>query len=325
MFCLCLAAGVWAGQQVRNSFQSNRIVKAPGFLPNPATAEPETGLIVAPTGALDSIPTYPVPSVTETPAPLPTSTLPLTTAPIATQPPLPTPTSTAIIEPTQDRALVASPTPAEAVQEIKPGGSQRNILIITVDDLNAETAQLISVWLALYVTGTPHFTLMPVYPAGALQDQPVAPTGDTLAQAFSLNAGGNPSSEFLQVLTERGAWWDATLLLDLTIAENLIDIAYAGEHLPDAGTLQPAFSTHPQDGQDVFLAQAWLGQKFCQNLADPTEDEYPRLLDLFALIPAHLRTDMDLQIVRDELQAIMAQSANIICEIPVLSGGGMEP
>lgn len=291
-------------------------------------ALPETGLVIAPTSALGAMPTYPLPEITETAAQLPTSTPPPTALPTAqpsaTQPPLPTPSSSPAPAPTQEIIPPAPQPTEEPIQDYGPSGSQRNILVIAVDDLYAQETRLISVWLVLSVTGTPHFTLMPLYPQVYPQDMS-SPLPDSLAQSFALNASGEPSSAFLEALEERGAWWNATILLDQTVVDSVIDIAYHGEHLPGKEAILPAFSPDPQHHQDTLLAQAWLGQMFCQNLADPARDEAPQLFNLLSMIPAHMRTDLDLKIIREELKSILAQSAAITCEIPVLSGGGVEP
>jgi hypothetical protein len=96
----------------------------------------------------------------------------------------------------------------EAVSK-PPGASyQRNIAIIHIDDLQASSPKLISIWGLILYFPEPKVILQPLYPLDVQGNQ-------DLAGRFSLTANGEPNQVFMKFLAEDNQiTWDNYLLVD---------------------------------------------------------------------------------------------------------------
>ena len=244
-------------------------------------------------------------------------------------PPTPTPPAAS-----QAAALppLASPTPAVAPADIKSperpqlASRQRNLLVIGVDDLGAFEPRLESVWMAIYLPGNPHFMLLPVYPSpkAASEEQSLNPP---LPQLFELGATKAPGVRFLEALEADGLWWTGYLILDhVALADVAEFLGGAGELSTEVGAFDLAsLPLAAVDSQQALLGQARLLQALCTNIDRLSLEDHWRLPHLFGLIPAHAVTDLDLNQVSAEWQALLGQAGGIACEYPYLSQTSLHP
>jgi len=196
---------------------------------------------------------------------------------------------------------------------------QRNILVIGVDNLEAPAPRLESVWLILYLTETPIFTLMPLYPS-VLTETGQPPQEDRLlAENFGLEANGLPVETFLATLKEWGIWWSAYILLDeAAMVQGMGLVAQMDAGLRLEG--EQLFTDIPSPWEDfnaAYKGQTWLVQRLCAS-ATLRQAKDIDLSPFFNLIPHHLRTDLNAPQIAAEWLDFMAHGGGIRCELPFL-------
>ena len=120
--------------------------------------------------------------------------------------------------------FTTTPAPEQQANIRHPSGPrsipsrQRNFLIIGLDYKKQETAQLQSVWLAVYTLEFNRIIFMPIFPnpeKDAFNQQ--------LAAAFRLDAEDQPNEAFFRHLEEVVPWWDGYVLFDHFETITLID------------------------------------------------------------------------------------------------------
>ena len=98
-----------------------------------------------------------------------------------------------------------------------PDNDQFNILIIGVDNLENQDADLESIWLAAYVEHSSKITLIPVFPS---PDNPAL--NHALTRSFKLD-GDKPGKDFWDVMRKTNLWWKGYLISDIAASIRLID------------------------------------------------------------------------------------------------------
>lgn len=230
------------------------------------------------------------------------------------KPPLPTPTQPAVM-----------PTP------VIVGGSQpvqqNNILIIGVDDLEAPTPQLESAWLVLYISQTPHFTLMQIYPGKPSGQGDAGSPKIDLASLFQSGQQGSPDPDFFSELKARGLWWSGYIMVDRSAIAETIDLIakLSGEsedqmlsHGSRAVARVP-FTGHDPHG--AYQGQVELVQKLCSAALHLNTDHISKLEDLFLLFGSHIISDIGREQLAAEMVGMLVYGNRISCELPFLSAG----
>jgi len=225
------------------------------------------------------------------------------------QPPLPIPTT-----PVQ-------PSEVHDLSENKPV-PQNNVLLIGVDDLESPAPRLESVWLILYITQTPHFTLMPIYPNKPPKaGKPASPDSD-LAKLFQGDPQGPPGPDFFSELKARGLWWSGYILIDRQALSEIIEKVSGLSTVGESEDPAQAVARVPfagKDPQGAYLMQAEIAQDLCRAAANLNADHISKIENLFLLYSRHIQSDIDREQAAAELVGMLVQGSSITCEFPSLA------
>jgi hypothetical protein len=232
--------------------------------------------------------------------------------------PLPTPTQATEI-PTPAAAIPAL-TLVEGSQPVQ----QNNILVIGVDDLEAQAPRLESAWLVLYIAQTPHFTLMQIYPGKTSGSGDAGSPGVDLASLFQSDPQGSPGPDFFSELKARGLWWSGYIILDrLALAEAIdliAELSGAGvEQVLSPGSAAVArvpFAWH--DPQGAYQGQVELIQKLCTAALNLHPDHLGKLEGYFLLFDRHIMSDIGREQLAAEMVGMLVHDSRITCELPFL-------
>lgn len=224
-------------------------------------------------------------------------------------------------------ATPAQPPVMPSPDENKPV-AQNNILLVGVDDLESPTPRLESAWLILYITQTPHFTLMPIYPdTPPKAGKPAQPVTD-LAKLFQDDPQGPPGPDFFSELKARGLWWSGYILIDRQALSEIIDrvsgLSAQGESedLPQGAQAVARIPFAGKDPQVASLMQAEIAQQLCKAAGNLNADHINELEDLFLLYTRHIQSDIDREQAAAELVGMLVQGSRITCEFPTLASDG---
>lgn len=198
-----------------------------------------------------------------------------------------------------------------------PATGQRNLLVIGVDRLEGDSAQLQSLWLVLYFPGRSPLTLMPLYPR---QAGPERSEHADLAEAFSLDRSGEPGPAFFERLRHEQVWWSGYLLLDEPTLAAFLDrlggVDLGGAHLDGAQALA-AIPRPWQDRQAALQGQTALLRAACQQVGTRLSSNQD-LAGLVGGLARQVRSDLDIvETARDWLQAA-GPLPSLECEFPLL-------
>jgi len=171
--------------------------------------------------------------------------------------------SAALAREQQARALAGAQVTGQPQEEENQAGiealpsGQRNILVIGVDDLQADEPALESLWLILYYPPAPGINLAPLFPA-RLQNDPE--TGLALDEAFALDENGTPVPAFFESIQRRDLWWNNYMLIDRPEWESWSISLAARWAMPGTAPSCRLTSSPPQPGIRKAL---WLPTRRC--------------------------------------------------------------
>jgi hypothetical protein len=194
--------------------------------------------------------------------------------------------------------------------------SQRNLLLIHVDRLQAETPRLRGVWLLVVLPSQSHVDFLPLYPA-SLSGGPVQDV--RLEALFQLQADGSPSPAFLNAFRSMDFWWDHYLVLDEVALAGLIELVGGinlGEWPVNGKQAMDSLSLAFQEPRNAMVLQAVLAQELCHRI--------PRLLDnpewvvRFDLLTDHVMSDFGLERSQVNWTRVREQGRYLVCEFPTL-------
>lgn len=173
-------------------------------------------------------------------------------------------------------SLSASAAPSE-----KPARLQQNFLIALVDEAQAESSTLESLWLAVVHSETGMVSWMPVYP------QPFTSESGSYTrahEAIEVRPADLDAWQGFELLRKEGLLWDEIILLDRLAIELLGDlIDFQGAVEPVSTAREPQSALHQQV---IFI------QNFCENSGKLAADAALDELLLLRAAPTHLRSSL---------------------------------
>ena len=198
---------------------------------------------------------------------------------------------------------------------------QRNILLIGIDSFQAEEPRLEGIWMILYLRDLPHFMLVPVYPSQLQGEHNSVVVDQNLAHLFTLQDGQTPGNLFLQALRNKELWWDGYMILDKSALSEIVALT-STEDEETLRSQQLSVSNIPDIDEApgrALLGQAQLAQELCQNSGKALASDSNRLPSLIAKASTHIRTDLDLREIADEVNSALRFGGGISCEFPSLA------
>lgn len=218
----------------------------------------------------------------------------------------------------QASGLPVLASPVEAGQNGVAANGQRNLLLVGVDSFETPDPQLKSVWLVLQIaTHSPQrFTLVPLYPASALQA--MIPQ-DELQEIFELDESGAIQPAFFDRIHAADFWWSNYLVLDQAGLAQVIDLAGGinlGQGSMGGNQIVTTLISPDLEPDQALQTQAVLLQTLCTQSAET-------LLKLdakhvFQLLGGHLRTDLEIERLIHEWQMPLILAGRPSCEFPTL-------
>ncbi len=170
--------------------------------------------------------------------------------------------------------------PVAAAMDTPTPSSQKNILIVRVDEL--DDPHLISVWIAFTASyDSPYISFKSLYPDPLTSFRP-AP----VRALFSLQEDGSLSAPFVQWLRDMHVEWDGYFLMDQQ------GLTQFGQWMTgEKPLLTPLIPINREQSRQVFQEESQMYQTICQNLSTPdAAQKRPEML-WSGLIPDHLQTD----------------------------------
>ena len=241
----------------------------------------------------------------------------------------PTPVELQAIQPAIIETEIAPQPEEQAAQpailetEIPPQPViQKNVLVIGVDNLQAKSPSLEGIWLVLYLSQKPEFTLMPVFPGIPAEDGKMRSQDYKLARLYR-----SDQAAFFAELEDRGIWWSGYYVLD-RIALN--EIAEQVDEL----TSEPAEANRldvasvpviDEDPHTAKLEQGRFAQALCSRAAHLSVDQISELDDLFLLFSDHILSDVPKEQAAAELVGMLVEGSPITCEFPSLAEESRSP
>jgi hypothetical protein len=229
-----------------------------------------------------------------------------------------------------------SPYPGLDVNESTAGrpaatlpNGQRNLLLITTDNLEASAPRLEGIWLLSYVANRTRLTFLPVYPGRA---DPPASQDQVLQDLFHLEASADQATSdaagddltarsrltlapaFIEALGAQIPWWSSYIVLDAAALEWFREELVQQAGKDSEGALYR---------QGVLTNQGALFQAWCWSASHSGEN--PGLATVLKSHPEHILSDLDRVRLQAEILSLTAQIEKFSCEFPTLSGPGTTP
>lgn len=201
--------------------------------------------------------------------------------------------------------------------------NQRKILIVVVDNLQADNPQLATIWLATYFHPRFQITLNPVFPELVSEDLQIE---KSLSDDFEFTVKGEFSQDFQKLIQSRQIHWDNYLYLDEFGLAMLIDEIEGIDLGRGKVSGVRAISQIPlarENAQAALFAYATLARAICRQSGDLVEQA--EVLDLYRQLDSHLRTDLPEQSLVDEWQRLRNHKTGVFCEFPSLQNSTSLP
>lgn len=206
-------------------------------------------------------------------------------------------------------------TDAAAPAKATPRTGQRTVLLVGVDDLNAEQPRLESLWLMLYIPSSPGMTLAPLYPA-ATDSQPQA--NEDLRAAFALTPERAPAPSFTDAIQRYELSWNHYLVLDQAGLAGLVDFfggVELGSSRLDGAAMLRYLADHEGEVSTAIESQAALMKALCArgNQAGEQID----IQQIFTRLDGHLSTSMTAAGLLDDWRTL-GSAGSRLCKFPTL-------
>ena len=216
-----------------------------------------------------------------------------------------------ILEPINLEGASDSSLPTSIVND------QRNILIVTIDRQGQSETRLISVWLVTYFSGNASVSFKPIYPTIS---NSVAVFNETINNSFdieSVNSDLRLSGEFLDAISQTGAWWNNYIIIDRKIIPNLFSVAKEFSSISSNDTALGNFNNGSTTGdlRTNYEEDSRALQSICEQLAN---NEFNPSWDMFHdLSPQYINTNMDMQTLVNEWQNSLRSENSSVCVLPL--------
>ncbi len=211
-----------------------------------------------------------------------------------------------------------------SIQSLDNG--QRSLLLISASRLDALDPKLEGVWLATYLPAGSNVQLFPIFPRG---DESLSVFERELESSFLINSQGSAKvidQGFFSVLEKNNYWWSGYFLFDEVSLIGLVNqfggVDLNGKSLSGEqtiGELHTAWDTP----RAAYSAQIALLQSLCHELS--LANAKINLLQVQAMIPDHLLTDLDSDQLQAEYYALNSNNHNPTCRFPTLEVSRIGP
>lgn len=190
-----------------------------------------------------------------------------------------------------------APRPTAAVSTL--GAEQHNLVIIQVDQLDADKPKLVSVWYVniLFLEDTPPTLSF----AQLYSPESSKATARNLERNFSLNSSLEPSNSFWKAVKATRVEWEAYFVVDNISTQRIL------EWVNGSGDYITPFNSADQSRNVITQT--------CQSLAAISSREGPAF-DWAGLAPDHFHSDMHMEIAMAYWNRITKSTKPISC-LPV--------
>jgi hypothetical protein len=192
---------------------------------------------------------------------------------------------------------------------------QRNILIISTEDVTSSNNELKSIWLMIFYSDSPRIDLFPIFPmtGNGSESENIA-----FAESFNLKPNGEPTSKFWNQMKTLKTWWDGYVVLDETSIANLMvyydgDVSMAFEKAKEYLDEIPLWFEDPQTAQSE---QTEMIGVHCQRFT--RSGDKVDLIPLIIGFSQHAYTDMTYAQLFGIWQTIQSKSHSLNCAFPSL-------
>jgi hypothetical protein len=222
------------------------------------------------------------------------------------------------LQPTIDTVILPTATPGEQGSIYTLPSGQRSLLIIGVTEVNNPAAKLQSVWHIGYFPNSSQLVLIPIFPDPSARSDV---HNQALADAFQLNARGEPIRRFWNELDARNWWWSGYVMVDPTGAARIIN--YLGSIDLGSGPIKGAAAVNrivpwDKNPEKALEQQYELIEGVCFQFSQVKS--VTNLDSLSNLIGKHMLTDfLDEQILVD-MNQMLTYGKSFRCKFPLLEG-----
>ncbi|HEX9091973.1 MAG TPA: hypothetical protein VF831_10810 [Anaerolineales bacterium] len=196
---------------------------------------------------------------------------------------------------------------------------QRSILLAGVDSFDNPKPELNSLWMVSYLPSDATLRMLPIYPTGKVTSSDFE---GRLLGSFGLAQVDSQlvlGKDFVRFLEESNYWWSSYIIYDQVAQEKMIDllggIEMNGEIIYGNQVIQK-LSTLVEDPQTAYLTQLAGLQAACSNLSSLVKDA--DWVQLFSMTPAHISTNLDLQLSITEWLSSSPNQEGSNCTFPSL-------
>jgi hypothetical protein len=195
-----------------------------------------------------------------------------------------------------------------STQNSPAGLIQRTVVLVGIDDLSSPDPSLTSVWLVIYRSDLPKFTLYSLYPAVS------APDGINLADSFAFQPDGSLSQTFLDQINAYHFAWDGYLVIDRSGVSQFVDWI-GGTALGNGESITNLLYQTSDNSQTMIDTHNQVGKAICDRLSQvPSNIDWSSLWT--TLISGHIRSTLGFERLNDDWQRLTAINGAISCEFP---------
>jgi hypothetical protein len=190
-------------------------------------------------------------------------------------------------------------------------GSQYNILLIQVDQMDKVQPHLESVWLMAYYANTPRVDLLPIYSTkvnGPLEQ------GYTLPHQFNLTESGEPGESFWLELQKINTWWNGYIMMDGIAAQTLTtQLSEPSDDVQDLGTDEINL---PNNSLNSTGTQVEQYQKLCQDFS--INSKKAGFFNLYFSMKGNIRSNLKLSHFYRTWRLLSSYGSELQCNFPSL-------
>jgi len=222
------------------------------------------------------------------------------------------------LQPTIDTVILPTATPGEQGSIFTLPTGQRSLLVIGVTEVNNPAAKLQSVWHIGYFPNSPQIVLIPIFPDPSARSQT---QNKTLAEAFQLNARGEPIRRFWNELDARNWWWSGYVMVDPAGAARIIN--YLGSIDLGKGPIKGGAAVNrivpwDEDPEKALKQQYELIEGVCVQFS--RVKSVTSLDPLSNLIDKHMQTDFLDEQILDDMNQMLTYGKSFRCKFPLQDG-----
>ena len=191
------------------------------------------------------------------------------------------------------------------------GNGQRNLIILSIDQIDVPQPNLEGIWLLITLPENPNLTLVPIYP----NHQENASFSTPYSEVFSMTTAQLPSPQFLDLLTEK-VLWDNYLITDRNGTSSILKILQEAAEI-NAEVANPVGNFWLPEVSELTLdQQTQLWKTVCTYLSQVSGPDNIEIL--LNQVSPYLLTNFDL----DDLPLTHLgnqEEVQLECDFPTLS------